>query len=1372
MEFLNYRSIAIDANANDVGSVALHTTAATVAIAIRQRVMLYDLHTSALLLEVKASAKIIDVAFFRSSQKLVGLGEDGFVYVWDCEKSQLINTFGPIERDHSAFGTNDLTLVYTRAGRSTITLLNLESGDSARLDVKGKAPSLFIMHPKQSVFASVSPEGSVRMVDMSQQVVLCGVDDIFFALDPKEARPSVTAAAFHPTLPWLLLGTSAGVVHIWAYSSGPNMHFVGKKLASQSSIGQLFFHPWISVCFMVTGAGTLSCWNISQDGDHMKPSGLFRMHALLDAPDVGRASRSASIAEAPLSVIRSWRFLFHNSHNLIVKFCRPSAAARDACVLQVLLVNDPNQAFPFGPFSASQYTGNHGADLSWKKIWAFENYTYEFPDRVFYIDGHDIVQQSLVLGAAPKSVVSIKTLTGENNAARVLGLRGWVEGASLSSLTFAVLGQYDESQSLSNRSSKVYKRNTFVAICRNGSEPSIIKKDGIDCCFLGRQGTHFAILRPDGRELEIYNTKTFWDDNAPVHTISLQVPVSSMHWAPYCQGSALLFRSSSFAEAKIYGCAGFSPTASASSDFRHLEMNTNISIDMQVDEQIVQVEWAPVDLRDAGACVLTTQRMIVLKGDLSISYRVHAPNTHFFTSCMWISDVLVCTNASQIVAYFHDGSSMTLGTLDSAELALCAAFNDRVFTLTRVRNRAVLRHHPIGLLEPFARALLTRPSLARDAMRKQLEKLFSRYDGMRISNSLHQLLARKGLMDIARGMSVNSTSVPRLQKFEYSFSCKEYSEALSALNAEHARTKEYPKIDTKSALCGLFRKLAAKCVEEGQFDIAKKCYETIQDNLALASLSVSCDPAKARGMISNGMADLKSAPFKAPRFTAILRSVLDSSNPRTMEGFANHIISNETKIVDALLHLNATNPLPDLFENLYRVFDAHGQTTKLLQLAFAYDVRLSDNTSLQLPEKSALVDLLRTIARVRTDLNPNLALRIPLVLSKYAKDLDSVDLKGSENEPFDFKAMMTQIIVVTDVISEIIEALPATIRGLLVILRNAIAERYRLFVRERVVDALNMITYRALIQPVLSNPSEMESHIGPITSRIASGLGLVADVLGRTVTGKPYQQDKHSEIDNVMKMSANNLQYGMDNALKGDMSRMDVFPFVQTKVQRESSLKGLARVCELSIKNLSTVLSLPTESTVKKPATKEQDTPINLFPRSRAAFKSSTSGDASTPVDFMNIDIKLRTIAGEIKKIETIKLTTLEDWLTNISFNKIEGKVKEKKESGSQQGAGAKPRVDQDGYLLDEEGYRIGKAPTAGGEKKDSDSSDDEQGAGPTMTRNKDDSSDEDESVKKPKKIGITIRPKEPSSTAAFAFPTLPLAQPGSLPKPPGAEDR
>ncbi len=181
-----------------------------------------------------------------------------------------------------------------------------------------------------------------------------------------------------------------------------------RKLASQSSIGQLFFHPWISVCFMVTGAGTLSCWNISQDGDHMKPSGmhtrlppnpgsidswpsfslgpdwsetqkpllslydassscawmtfvlffsndlsgtivshlpvmfffldtacncfdsigLFRMHALLDAPDVGRASRSASIAEAPLSVIRSWRFLFHNSHNLIVKFCRPSAAVR------------------------------------------------------------------------------------------------------------------------------------------------------------------------------------------------------------------------------------------------------------------------------------------------------------------------------------------------------------------------------------------------------------------------------------------------------------------------------------------------------------------------------------------------------------------------------------------------------------------------------------------------------------------------------------------------------------------------------------------------------------------------------------------------------------------------------------------------------------------------------------------------------------------------------------------------------------------------------------------------------------------------------------------------------------------------------------
>ncbi len=42
-----------------------------------------------------------------------------------------------------------------------------------------------------------------------------------------------------------------------------------------------------------------------------------------------------------------------------------------------------------------------------------------------------------------------------------------------------MLGQYDESQSLSNRSSKVYKRNTFVAICRNGSEPSIIKKDGL-----------------------------------------------------------------------------------------------------------------------------------------------------------------------------------------------------------------------------------------------------------------------------------------------------------------------------------------------------------------------------------------------------------------------------------------------------------------------------------------------------------------------------------------------------------------------------------------------------------------------------------------------------------------------------------------------------------------------------------------------------------------------------------------------------------------------------------------------------------------------------------------------------------------------------
>lgn len=81
---------------------------------------------------------------------------------------------------------------------------------------------------------------------------------------------------------------------------------------------------------------------------------------------------------------------------------------------------------------------------------------------------------------------------------------------------------------------------------------------------------------------------------------------------------------------------------------------------------------------------------------------------------------------------------------------------------------------------------------------------------------------------------------------------------------------EYPKIDTKSALCGLFRKLAAKCVEEGQFDIAKKCYETIQDNLALASLSVSCDPAKARGMISNGMADLKVTPLLPQSFMKLL----------------------------------------------------------------------------------------------------------------------------------------------------------------------------------------------------------------------------------------------------------------------------------------------------------------------------------------------------------------------------------------------------------------------------------------------------------------------------------------------------------------------
>eukprot|EP00878_Enallax_costatus_P005037 GHUV01005297.1.p1 GENE.GHUV01005297.1~~GHUV01005297.1.p1 ORF type:complete len:1446 (+),score=421.24 GHUV01005297.1:301-4638(+) len=270
------------------------------------------------------------------------------------------------------------------------------------------------------------------------------------------------------------------------------------------------------------------------------------------------------------------------------------------------------------------------------------------------------------------------------------------------------------------------------------------------------------------------------------------------------------------------------------------------SLQLQPNERVVSLSWQsmtqhePLEPHQCAAAILTTQRLLLVSGDLTLLAAIDASCgsvglSNAITSYLWVGPALLyMTVGGQVMQLTWTGQTQHMASVASYPPAvLGGALADSLLLLRQnpATGEQEVASRAVGLLQP---QVLGWTSLAScgllprglNTARAALQALLEAFDATHVTSGMLWALIQGWCGDVAAALASHAADVEPSVQMAANAAAGRWPAVVSALRAEHERSIFYPK--PAPPCTELHQKLlaaAAGAIMHGQFSCAQECLE-------------------------------------------------------------------------------------------------------------------------------------------------------------------------------------------------------------------------------------------------------------------------------------------------------------------------------------------------------------------------------------------------------------------------------------------------------------------------------------------------------------------------------------------------------------------
>lgn len=486
-----------------------------------------------------------------------------------------------------------------------------------------------------------------------------------------------------------------------------------------------------------------------------------------------------------------------------------------------------------------------------------ENRVLQYPLRVFYLDGFDLMAYNLSSGADNIYKKLYSTIPGNVECLPKSMLY------SSKQHLFLVVFELSGVNGVLHEVVLYWEQTDLQSVNSKGSSVK-----GRDAALMGPKENQYAILDEDRTGLTLFtlpgvasleasenngalDEKSFADTNVVSNQGPMQLlfdtEVDRIFSSPL--ESTILYAISG----KHIGLAKLLQGYRLSSDDgNHISTKTDGKkfIKLKSNETVLQVHWQET-LRGHVAGILTNYRVLIVSADLDV---LSSSSTKFdkglpsFRSLLWVGPALLFSSATAVSILGWDSRVRTVLSISMPCSVLVGALNDRLLVANptevnpRQKKGIEIRSCLVGLLEPLLIGFATMQQHFEQKLdlSEVLYQITSRFDSLRITPRSLDILAKGSPVcgDLAVSLSQAGPQFTQVLRCIYAIKALRFSTALSVLKDEFLRSRDYPQCPPTSLLFHRFRQLGYACIKYAQFDSAKETFEVIADFESMLDLFI------------------------------------------------------------------------------------------------------------------------------------------------------------------------------------------------------------------------------------------------------------------------------------------------------------------------------------------------------------------------------------------------------------------------------------------------------------------------------------------------------------------------------------------------------
>lgn len=441
------------------------------------------------------------------------------------------------------------------------------------------------------------------------------------------------------------------------------------------------------------------------------------------------------------------------------------------------------------------------------------------------------------------------------------------------------------------------KYRYWLSADHNSSEgknaPRVLQK-GRDGVFIGSHHLEYVVISESGEKLHVASTNAPTSSKAS-HKLKLDLPrpMLRVFKTPLASERAVLYFDPT--DSKVVYSLNVATGSTEITAFLPSPERRH-SLKLYRGEVPIDVLWKPqaASSHTHLAAVVTTHFIRLfssdLRGNIREIFKYEKPykaGPAYFQSGYWLGSSFLFSTPTGISYLTIEGIVRPLCSLDVAGAVITAVMNDRIFYACPYHDRTQIRSQPVGLLEPLLMGQLSMAPFLRLSphhLRPLIARIVGRFDCRRVSQFLLEELDRRGLPDLAFALAENSILLDDIYKYELAVRSLSFHKAINLLYKAYKNSPEYPALPESSELRGRFVHLAEVAVDFQQYEIARRCYEVLNDYYALLHIYAICRDVD--GLKSLTVSDIQDAPVGLAELAQML-IVVEAQNAEKPAGVSN-----------------------------------------------------------------------------------------------------------------------------------------------------------------------------------------------------------------------------------------------------------------------------------------------------------------------------------------------------------------------------------------------------------------------------------------------------------------------------------------------------